>query len=241
MGKAQRQKVWAWVALAFLIGPIILSACSLFGLDISSGETPAPPLTAMPTLIATLSLPTETPALQATAPTSTSSASLSTSTPAPSITPIATSAQTPVSSGNYQVSEHFVVQSGAPKYIPAFTHVDQGCQWIGLAGQVFDANGVGVSGISVQVSGSIDGESFQWKTLTAEQSPFGPGGYEIFLTNHVSTTPQAALVQLYDAQGQPLSDPVPVIIPDQCDQNLILVNFVNSESQHQIFLPVLSH
>lgn len=253
MRKEQRQKVWPWAALAFLVGPVLFSACSLFGLNISSGGSPVP-LTATPTLVSTLVLPSATASLPATAlpatplqapplpRTLTPAVSLSTSTPVASATPVATSTpgQTPVSPASQQKPEHFALQIGSPKYIPAFAHTDQGCQWIGLAGQVFDANGAGASGIAVQVSGSIDGEPFQWKTLTAEQSPFGPGGYEIFLTNHISTTPQAALVQLFDAQGQPLSDPVPVIVPDQCDQNLILINFVNGDSPHEIFIPALS-
>lgn len=239
MRKEQRQKVWPWAAIAFLIGPVFFSACSLFGLNIGAGM-PAPTSTPEPTLVATLALDTATPSAPLpSGPTLGATRMANTPLPSPTAPPLATP-PLPVPIATQAASAPYAIQLGSPRYLRAFDHAEAGCQWFGVAGQVLDAGGNGAGDVAVFVSGSLDGLSIQRAALTTDQSPFGPGGYEILLADHASSTPQTMTLQLYNTQSQPLSDPVKVVVPNQCDQNLLLVNFAAGPAPRSLYFPVIT-
>lgn len=248
MHKEQRQKVWPWAALAFLIGPMVFSACSLFGINLAR-STNTDPGEQTPTLVYTLAIPSATATVEASpipATPSPTAAPLLTATPAftPQQDPTATTSVADLPAAR------FSVQNGTPRYLQAFTHADLGCLWVGVAGQVFDATGAGASGMVVMVTGSMNGQALQRAARTDVQSPFGPGGYEIFLGDYASNMVQKVSVQLFNQDDQPMSDPFQVDVPDQCDQNLVVVNFnegepqqpihIEGEGNRQVYIPILS-
>ena len=117
----------------------------------------------------------------------------------------------------------FVFQDGGPFYLPNFTHPDEGCQWMGVAGQVFDAEGMEVLNLIViagrdheEIAGAITG------TATA----YGLGGYEIQLASQPVDSAGVFWVQVQDQGGQPLSEQIFFDTFADCEQNLVLVNFV---------------
>jgi hypothetical protein len=133
----------------------------------------------------------------------------------------------------------YMLQMGTPIYLPAFSHADKGCQWIGFGGQVFDAQGAGKDGLVVFLTGTIDNQPIHLFGITAPQNVFGSGGYEIFLSDRLPEKTQSVEIQLFTVQGHPLSAPVAVAPPITCDQNLALVNFQSSYTESMILFPLV--
>ncbi len=121
----------------------------------------------------------------------------------------------------------FVLQDGGPFYLPNFTHPDEGCQWMGVAGQVFDADGAEVlklivtAGMDHDENGLSDAEA-----ITGGSTAYGLGGYEIQLASQPVDSAGVFWVQVRDQQGQQLSEQIYFDTYADCEQNLILVNFV---------------
>lgn len=117
----------------------------------------------------------------------------------------------------------FVLQDGGPFYLPNFTHPDEGCQWMGVAGQVFDANGQEILNLVV-TAGSDHQENAE--SITGEATAYGLGGYEIQLASQPVDSAGLFWVQVRDQGGQPLSGQIFFDTFADCEQNLVLVNFV---------------
>ena len=134
----------------------------------------------------------------------------------------------------------FTLQFGSPKYLPAFAHADKGCAWIGFGGQVFDETGASLDGLVVFLSGTLDDQPLNLHGITAPQNVFGPGGYEIFLTDRLPQQALSVNLQLFDVRGQALSEAVKVALPTSCEQNLVLVNFQSGISDSTTYLPLVN-
>ena len=163
------------------------------------------PATITPTPTETRPGPTITPSRT---PTRTPTATL----PGPTLTPSATRAPF-----------NFVLQNSEPTYLANFINT-AGCDWFGIAGQVFGLDNRPVIGLTIHVEGgglSVD-------ALTGSQPGIGPGGYEIPLGNHPVTTTDTYRVQLRNNTGTPLSDNLIVPTHGDCTKNLVLVNFVQN-------------
>jgi hypothetical protein len=228
---AFRVGIWVRKGTLFLI-LFVLSACSLF---------PAPEIEIVPTI----SLPvdstiTPVPPTKAPVPTLTHTSTMQPDEP-PVKEPTATAAATVTQSpANPQVVEMpFHPQMGSPSYIPSFMHQEQGCAWVGIAGQVFDPQGDGLENVAILVTRMDGGQEVILAGLTAAESSYGPGGYEIQLSDRPAQPGQTVAVQLYNLESQPISDPLPVRLPDRCEQNLVLVNFQSSYLPSFIYLPLL--
>lgn len=133
----------------------------------------------------------------------------------------------------------FMLQMGSPRYGPAFTHPKEGCAWVGIGGQVFDKNGVPGEGLVVFVTGVLDGKPLNQVGITSNQNAYGPGGYEVPLEERLPQSVQTINVQLFDAQGRPLSDPFVVPVPTSCDQNLVTINFQSSYHVSKQHFPLI--
>jgi hypothetical protein len=210
-----------------LVGLIILPACSVFpGED--GGSPPDPTLSVSPTTAST-DLPTPTFTITwLPSPTATNTP-LPTATPAPTRLPTPT--QTP--------AMPYQVQLGSPRMIRAFSHADQGCSWFGIGGQVIDESGTGIPDLGLLLTGRLDGQEIELASLTQAESFYGPGGFEIYLSNTAPTGSQDLAFQLFNMESQPLSDRVPVSFSAQCDQNLVLVNFRAGSPLRKLFLPLV--
>ena len=162
-----------------------------------------PTWTATPTVTATATAtPTETP--------------VPTATPTPTETPAVT---------NTPSGAAIVPQPDSPKFTTNFANT-KACQWMGLAGQVFDnkTNGA-VTGLAVRIGGQLSGIPFDLTSLTGSAPAYGPGGYEFVLSDHPIASTKTLWVQILDTAGVPLSDKIYFDTSDKCSENLVLFNW----------------
>lgn len=169
----------------------------------------------IPTATSELELePTETPM-----PTATQEGTYSNGTPVPEVTPVQPT-ETPFS-GYYA----FVVQNDINAIESTLFKPNFGCNWIGVAGQVFDLQGRPVMGVRVWLRGTYNGKRVDLLSLTLESSPYGPSGFEFTLGDTPLNSTGQLSIQLLDQANIPISDRVYFDTFEDCQKNLILINF----------------
>jgi len=94
------------------------------------------------------------------------------------------------------------------------------CNWSSIAGAVNNANNEPLPGFGVKVSGEGVGAT----VFSGTNKAFGEAGYEL----NLGGAPMASTftVQLVTTGGAPLSDTLTVTTRDDCNQNVVIVNFV---------------
>jgi hypothetical protein len=189
------------------------------------GFNPLPPTT-MPALFLTWT-PSPTPviSLPETWTPTVSPTVVPTDTPIPSNTPEPTQEETPVPTANLESGTSFSIQEGSPSYVENSFHLDAGCNWLGIAGQVFDKEGTPVSGILVEAGGFLGGIEISGLTLTGMAPDYGEGGYEITLSDSPISSDGDIWIQLLDQANLPLSEKIYFKTFDSCDSNLVKINF----------------
>ena len=192
--------------------------------------TPIPTeVTIEPSVVPTeTSIPTEVATVAPTAtfvPTATSTALPPTATVVPtetstSVPPTATSAAT-------AIVDKFTIQAATPIFMVNFVHTTEACDWQGVAGQIFDASGKPLLNYIVKVVGTYNGIPFNEIGITGmvAGSPYGVGGYEIVLGSSAVASVDLLTIQVFDAQGNPVTNPLPFSTSSSCTQNLVLINF----------------
>lgn len=147
----------------------------------------------------------------------------STPTETPTFTPTATSSGPAPTPSKTRSAFPFTVQGNGPLPVQNFAN-SAGCNWMGIAGQAFDLNGIPIVGYIVHLEGGgLDADS-----ITGSKTAYGSGGYEFFLNDHVVQTTGEYKVQLLNPSGTPVSDFVIVNTFADCSKNLLLVNFVQN-------------
>ncbi len=120
----------------------------------------------------------------------------------------------------------YILQAGSIGYTTQFTHPDQGCDWLGVAGTVYDADG----GPAIELIAHVEGTSGFWMdAITGSRLEYGEAGYEITLGDTPYDSDAEFSIQLLNTFGEPLSEQVAIQTFSGCDKNLILVNFVNTD------------
>ena len=119
----------------------------------------------------------------------------------------------------------FTVQTGNPSYLQNFAHVDQGCNWLGVVGQVFDKNGQPITRMVVRVEGFLGNQSLDALGMTSLATAYGPGGYEIELSDEPLNSSSTLSIALFNLEGERISEYVPFNTYADCSKNLILINF----------------
>ncbi|MDK2981311.1 MAG: hypothetical protein PWQ55_1658 [Chloroflexota bacterium] len=139
-----------------------------------------------------------------------------TSTPVHTATPIHTATPMP-----------YTLQVEAPVYIKNFVHTDAGCDWLGVAGQVFGEDGEPVINLVLVVSGTLNGSPLNLTAVTGipEADVYGPGGYEIQLASQAVASSDSLNIQVYDLAGNALSAPYVFDTYAACTKNLAIINF----------------
>jgi len=117
-----------------------------------------------------------------------------------------------------------------PYYLENFAHDDLGCKWLGIAGQIFDSRGQVQTDIIIKAGGVINGipvEEDMTMPLTNPEidTAYGPGGYEITLGSAPADSDLTAWIQLYNLTGDPLTERIFFVTYNDCQKNLILMNF----------------
>lgn len=133
----------------------------------------------------------------------------------------------------------YSVQRGSPAAIPNFVDIEAGCNWSGIGGQIFDENGSPVIGLMVKVSGTFDGHPVLEYVYTGSSERFGPGGYDLQLSDRLVSS-QSIRIQLLATDATPLSMPFMLRTYDTCQQNLLVVNFAPISVDHPVYLPRVS-
>jgi hypothetical protein len=145
-----------------------------------------------------------------------------TATREPSATPAPTFTSTPLP---YQV------QVRNPLYLENFVHPDQSCDWMGAAGQIFNSEGSVVKDIVIRAGGTLNGVEIM-ETMTMplanpeDDKSYGPGGFELQFAESPFASEDQIWIQLFDLGGAPLSKKIFLETFDDCQKNLILLNFI---------------
>ncbi|MEA3327465.1 MAG: hypothetical protein U9R53_09200 [Chloroflexota bacterium] len=131
----------------------------------------------------------------------------------------------------------FRPQAGNPIYLTNFAHPESECHWLGIAGQVFDAQGFEVPDLTIEVGDIHIGDEQQWSTQTGSAQSYGPGGYEIQISEIPQESKERFWVQVLDQNGNQLSDRIFFDTFNDCNQNLVLMNFIFIDSNPEKTMP----
>ena len=135
----------------------------------------------------------------------------------------------------------YQLQDGSPSYLPNVFHPESVCQWFGVAGQIFDDNGIPVQGIIVEIEGELDGQVVLNLGISGGAPQYGAGGYEVVLGDEPKSSDKTLTIVLFDTSGKQLSERTPLVTSDSCTQNLIIMNFLaESFFESEYFLPLLN-
>lgn len=232
-----RQNWSAHLSFYLLVG-LFISACSkplttdgaavspttFVGEQITStaapAEIPLPLATELPAAAIVQPLPT---AAVATSPTAPAGAAAIVSLPTPS-------------------GAQYVLQSGSPSWMPNIFHPEEGCNWMGVAGFVFDVNNQPVEELIVEAGGMWEGQQISLLTLTGVAPVYGAGAYDLPLSDHSAASSGDLWIQVENLEGQELSSRVFFDTFAGCDQNVVMINFVqavNQEGNTHFYLPLL--
>ena len=119
----------------------------------------------------------------------------------------------------------FQIQPNSPVYLQNFAHPAQKCNWMGVAGQIFDKSGNPAQSLIVVVEGLLEDKIIDQISLTGLASSYGPGGYEVYLTNELIASEDALYIQLFNLEGEAISNTFYFDTYADCNKNLILINF----------------
>ena len=100
-----------------------------------------------------------------------------------------------------------------------------GCDWLVIAGQVCDLQDSPVLGLTLHLFGELDGFTIDRFALTGSAPDYGQSGYEFTLENLVVNSKGSLFIQLVNTNGIPFSHPYALETFEDCQKNLILVNF----------------
>ena len=158
---------------------------------------------------------------------------LATTEPSPTVTAILEPALTSVPTAAPTATPTafdvtYVLQPGSPVYLDNFAHPAEGCNWQGVAGQVFDAQGQPVLNLIVKVNGTWNESEVARIGVTGMVTglPYGPGSYEIVLGNKAVVSKTPLMLQIFNQDQEPLTEPLSITTKANCTKNLLIVNFV---------------
>ena len=204
---------------------IMLAGCEIFPYVLEPEFPLSPTLTATSAQPNPTQIPMTATLDPTTEPTITSTAFVPTPT-----TTIAVEVDLPIQTPTYNP------QDGNPIYLPNFAHPESECEWLGVAGQVFDAQGFEVQDLIIIVGDNQKTEG-QWSTQTGMAQAYGPGGYEIQISNVPQETHEMYWVQVLDQNGIQLSERIFFDTFNNCSLNLVLMNFIFNDSSSEKALP----
>jgi len=212
--KPQPPKKSGFLAFVFVVG-ILGGSVWLMMLILGWGPYESDELNERPTqtMISVIVLG-NTPHLS---PTTTHTA-VSTQTAVPTLTPTLTPSPT-------QALMPFILIGEQETMSSALIRPGLGCDWLIIAGQVWDLQDVPVKGLTLHLFGELAGYTIDSFALTGSAPDYGESGYELTLENLQVASEDSFFIQLMDANGVPLSHPYSIKTFEECQRNLILVNF----------------
>lgn len=182
-------------------------------------STPTQTVTVTPSLTITPTPgPTDTPSI--TPVPSATSTGTATATFTPSITPTG-----PTPTFTFTPSPFpFGIRGGSSGVVFTANFANTaGCAWQGVAGQVFGIGGQGLTGYNIRVTGPGVGDGGSIVASGSNTLYGSPSGWEVFVSGQ--TNNNTYFVELLTSSGTVVSPAVQVTFPNNCAQNLALVNF----------------
>lgn len=153
-------------------------------------------------------------------------------TPLPAITntPLNQATEAPAPTAT-QVTFSYGLQIMNPHYLGNFSRPELGCDWLGVGGQVFNKEGAVQKDIIIKAGGDLNGAPVLEEMTMPLADPdvdiaYGPGGYELTLANGPAASEETLWIQLFSLDGSPLSEKIFMTTFDDCQKNLLLMNFI---------------
>ena len=153
----------------------------------------------------------------------------------PSETPVPTIPEEPTSTApeptQTPVNYPYSLQVMNPHYLGNFSRPDLGCDWLGVGGQIFNVVGAVQKDLIIKAGGELNGVPVLEEMTMPLAEPdvdlaYGPGGYELTLAGAPAASEETVWVQLFSLDGTALSDQIYLITYDDCQKNLLLMNFI---------------
>jgi hypothetical protein len=121
----------------------------------------------------------------------------------------------------------FGIQEGSPAALDASVfHPELACNFMGVAGQAFGLDDAPITGLRVQISGTLNNEPVDKLSLTGAATQYGGGAYyEVQLADAPIASSNTLQIVLLEGNGQQVSAPVLFSTSDSCQQNLLMINF----------------
>ncbi len=176
--------------------------------------TPLPTVTGTATITST---PTETTTPTPTDTPTPTETSTPTETPEPTSTPEPTNTPEPVVEPT-RAPFDYVLRGGTVTYTANYANA-AGCDWLGIAGLVFDTRGRHRVGVTVHLTGG----GLDVRTTSGSKLEYGQSGWEFYLDNHPKEGTFS--VQLETPGGAALSERITVRTVANCESNLALLVF----------------
>ncbi len=119
------------------------------------------------------------------------------------------------------------VLDGAPEPVASdLIRPQLGCDYLIIAGQVWDLHGDPVTNSArLHLYGELGGFEIDEYSNPGSALVYGQSGYEFILKGLVVNSERTLTLQLEDTEGNPLSSPYTIQTYQDCQKNLILVNF----------------
>ena len=193
----------------------------------SPTKTPLPPPATSTATPLGYKPPTETPTVTVpVTPTNTAIPMTPTNTlPGPQATVTVNSQFTATPTDDTSAYYTFAIQ-GPPEGFPITQFADnRGCQWMGVGGRVIDMQGRAVTGLVVQLGGTLGQRSINQTSLTGLAPQYGTSGYEFKLADDPVDSKGTLWVRLIDQANLPLSPKIHFDTYSDCSKNQILINF----------------
>ncbi|MDO9087407.1 MAG: hypothetical protein Q7U53_14455 [Anaerolineaceae bacterium] len=130
------------------------------------------------------------------------------------------------------------LQSVEPLYMANFVHPEEGCNWMGVAGQIFDENLQPKDGMVVVVEGVVNNTMVEFLGFSGLAQTYGPGGYELVLSQ--GNSPGIFWIQLFDVAGNPLSGIYSFQMDGTCEKNLAVINFSIKSDAESKYVPTVT-
>ena len=100
------------------------------------------------------------------------------------------------------------------------------CDYLIIAGEVRDLKDVPVTdSATVHLYGTLAGNTIDRFALPGSAPVYGESGYEFVLEGMVFNSIDSLQIRLEETNGLPLSSPYTIQTYEDCEKNLILVNF----------------
>jgi len=177
--------------------------------------------------------PTDRPASTAIPPTHTPEITLPafwTETSEPTFTPTATllPTKTPPIASPVPTALPFSLLPGTPVFTQNFLN-NQGCNWMGVAGQVLVGEEGGAVDVWVKLAGQLEGSPIDLTSLPGSAPGYGGGGFEFVLSDRPIASENLLWIQLIDPSENPLSEKIYLTTSNSCNENLLIVSWERTQ------------